>query len=192
MYGMINRGIRDLVVSTAGEESWDQIKLDAEVDVPGFVNSELYDDEITFRLVESASKYFDEPAENILRSFGRHWILFTSQEEWDTVFQLGGSTLIEFLTGLDAMHSRVQVALPNANMPQFSVAEMENHLQLTYRSTRVGLAAMVLGLLDGLAERFNESWTFEHLIEHSTPGCEIFALKNEDLSNTNSDKRDVA
>jgi len=180
MYGMVNRAIEDLVVDSAGEEVWQKIKQDAEVEFTEFFDSSQYSDEITYRLVEAASGILKKSTESILHDFGRHWILYTGREGWDSVFALGGDNMIDYIKGLDSMHSRVQSALPEACMPQFGVEERSEHFRLTYRSSREGLAPMVLGMLDGLAERFDEPWLIQHMKSDSAAGCEFFELRLAD------------
>ena len=177
MYGMVNRAIEDLVVSSAGEQAWKQIKEDAGLDLDSFQDSSQYNDAITFKLVEAASAYLQQTPESILHAFGRHWILYTGREGWASVFDLGGENMVDFINGLDSMHARVQIALPNAEMPHFNVIEKDDYLELVYRSQRTGLAHMVLGLLDGLAEQFNESWNIEHVKMKSEHGHDVFHLR---------------
>ncbi|MEE9334386.1 MAG: heme NO-binding domain-containing protein [Granulosicoccaceae bacterium] len=185
MYGMVNRGIEDFVVSSAGVDKWNQIKKIADLELPEFLDSSLYNDDTTYKLVESASQVLNIAPEAVLRGFGRHWILYTGREGWASVFDLGGENMVDFLNGLDSMHARVQIALPDAKMPLFSVIEKNGYLELTYRSPRPCLAPMVLGLLDGLAEQFNETWDVSLIESDSCPGCEIFHLKK------NNDNPDV-
>ncbi len=177
MYGMINRAIEDLVVSCASEEIWEQVKQKAGLELGVFIDSSQYNDEVTYKLVEASSQILNQSPEEILHAFGRHWILYTGKEGWASVFDLGGDNMVDFINGLDSMHARVEIVLPEAQMPEFSVVEHADHLELTYRSARQGLAPMVLGLLDGLAEKFNESWLVEHVENKSTEGCDIFRLR---------------
>ncbi|MFK7997336.1 MAG: heme NO-binding domain-containing protein [Granulosicoccus sp.] len=177
MYGMINSAIEDLVVTSAGVDVWNNIKQNAGIELSVFIDSAQYSDDITYKLVEAASETLGQSPEEILHAFGRHWTLYTGKEGWASVFDLGGDNMIDFINGLDSMHARVQIALPDAQMPEFSVVENADHLELTYRSPRPKLAPMVLGLLDGLAEQFEESWQVEHISEKSTKGCDIFHLR---------------
>jgi len=177
MYGMVNRAIEDLVVSSTSVEVWNQIKHEAGLELGAFIDSSQYNDDVTYKLVEAASKVLETPAEDILHAFGRHWILYTGKEGWAAIFDLGGDNMLDFINGLDSMHARVQVALPDAQMPEFSVIERTDYLELTYRSPRFGLAPMVLGLLDGLAEQFNEQWLVEHVKHKSSNDCDVFHLR---------------
>ncbi len=170
MYGMINKGIEDLVISIAGEDTWRIIKCDAGIDTVEFYDSCQYNDNVTIKLVEAASKALGKPPKDILYAFGRHWVLYTEREGWASVFNLAGDTVLGIIKELDGIHARVQIALPDARMPHFSVSEEHDHWKLIYRSPRTGFAPMVLGLLDGLAEKFEESWDIQ-LVESNESEC---------------------
>ena len=115
--------------------------------------------------------------EDVLHAFGRHWILYTGKEGWSTVFEMTGDDMASFLEGLDEMHARVRVAMPDADMPQFTLHREADHLTLEYHSSRDGLAPMVSGLLDGLAEYFSESWNVEHTGFRAVDGFDTFRLR---------------
>jgi hypothetical protein len=55
------------------------------------------------------------------------------------------------------MHASIQIALPDAQLPQFVVVSQdERSIQLAYYSKRGGLESFVSGLLEGLLIRFNQ------------------------------------
>lgn len=162
MYGMVNRGIRDLVLARAGAEVWSEICSTIGLDSTDFNDSTSYDDAITYDLVGEVSRVLDVDAEEVLQGFGRHWVLFTGREGWGALFDMAGDDMRSFVAGLDALHARVQASMPRCRMPSFTVFDGEDGaLEVEYRSSREGLAPMVVGLMQGLAERFGEDWTIE-------------------------------
>ena len=178
MYGMVNRAIKDLVEASSDEATWVRICDRAGLPSTTFSDTTTYDDAVTYRLVAATSEELGlEPGE-VLYRFGRHWILFTGREGWGPLFDMAGSDLRSFVEGLDAMHARVQASMPACRMPSFSVEESGNgSLLVEYRSEREGLAPMVLGLLAGLAEHFDEQWEIEHIESSSGASSEHFALR---------------
>lgn len=162
MYGMVNRAIMDLVLANWDQATWERICQRADLPALKFSNTTVYDDSVTYDLVAAASAELGLPADDILESFGRHWILFTGREGWGPLFDMAGHDLRSFVDGLDAMHARVQASMPDCRMPAFSVETADDgSLRIGYRSEREGLEAMVVGLLAGLAEHFDESWSIE-------------------------------
>ena len=94
----------------------------------------------------------------VLRAFGRHWILFTAAEGYGGLLDITGSDLKTFLSNLNHMHSQVASSMLELEPPSFSVEELENGvLCVHYVTERKGLSPMVVGLLEGLAEKFSVS-----------------------------------
>lgn len=155
MYGLVNKAIQDLAVQLGGEEAWAKIRTLAAVDVEAFVGMEVYPDDVTRRLVEAASAVFRLPAAEVLRAFGKHWILYTGRKGYGAVFETMGRTLPEFLLNLDAMHARLSLSMPELRPPSF-VCEQggDDLIRVQYWSEREGLAPMVAGLLEGLGDLF--------------------------------------
>lgn len=155
MYGLVNQAIRDLAVKVGGEPMWLDIKAAAGIDLEVFVGMEAYPDEVTYRLVDSASLVLGISAEEMLHAFGKHWILYTARHGYGAIFEMMGRTLPDFLGNLDAMHARLSLTMPELRPPSFVCEHLdEGHLRLEYWSHRPGLSPMVLGLLDGLAEMY--------------------------------------
>ncbi len=156
VYGMVNQAIQDMVRSRFGDGTWSAITAKAGIDTPGFVSMRTYPDEITYRLVGAASEVLDTPASEILRAFGEYWILETAQHGYGPFMKMCGSTLPQFLRGLDQMHTRVSLTFPDMQPPSFTVTdETDRSLVLHYHSSRAGLTEFIVGLVTGLAKWLN-------------------------------------
>jgi hypothetical protein len=155
MYGLVNKAIEDLVTTEHGSEVWDTIRREAEVDIEGFVGMTPYDDAITYRLVAAAGRVLGVPGPELLRAFGRYWIQFTARQGYGQLLDMAGRDLPSFLNQLDAMHGRVGMTYRELRPPGFRCEELDGgDLLLHYWSDRPGLAPMVIGLLEGLGDRF--------------------------------------
>lgn len=158
MHGLVNQAIRDLAVKVGGEPLWSDIKTRAGVDVEVFVSMQAYPDDVTYRLVDAASSALGISAAEMLHAFGKHWILYTARQGYGAIFEMMGRTLPDFLGNLDAMHARLSLSMPRLRPPSFVCDHVsEGHMRLEYWSHRPGLASMVLGLLDGLAQMYGVS-----------------------------------
>jgi len=156
MYGMVNRAVEELVVARFGHARWLEIRDRAGVDVEEFVSSEGYDDKITYDLVAAGSEVLGLTPEQILEAFGEHWVLETAAKGYDHLLAAAGSTLPEFLDNLPDFHSRIMLMMPKLEPPEFRVSEREDDsLVLHYHSHRPGLQPFVIGLIKGLAKRFD-------------------------------------
>ncbi len=156
MFGLVNKGLEDMVCSQYGEEIWEEIKSKAEVEIEAFISMDAYPDDITYRLVDAASVVMKIPATDILEAFGRYWILFTATEGYGSLMEMAGDNLPEFLQNLDNLHARVGLSFPNLQPPSFLCSDLEvQSLKLHYYSDRPGLTPMVVGMLKGLGEKFD-------------------------------------
>jgi Haem-NO-binding len=156
MYGLVNKAIADMVVSRFGQETWNEIRQKAHVEVDTFLSMEGYPDDVTHRLVKAASAVLNLAPAQIMEAFGEFWVEYTAQEGYGEMLDMSGEDLPEFLQNLDNMHARVGVSFPKLKPPSFECNETEeNTLSLEYRSEREGLAPMVVGLVKGLGTRFD-------------------------------------
>jgi hypothetical protein len=75
------------------------------------------------------------------------------------------------------MHARVGATMPQLVPPGFEREAIDDDSSiLHYRSARAGLAPMVLGLLRGLAKRFEVQIEVDHL-EPTAAGHERFRIR---------------
>jgi len=164
VYGLVNKAIQDFAVTAGGEDAWERIRERAEVEALAFVSMQSYPDELTYRLVGAAAEVFDRPADELLRDFGRHWILYTGREGYGPLLQNAGATLREFLHNLDALHARVALSMPDLHPPSFICEDAgEGRMTVRYFSERTGLAPMVVGLLEGLGALFGQDVRVTHV-----------------------------
>lgn len=156
MYGLINNAIESMVTSQFGESTWKEILEAADAPADGFISMDLYDDDTTYSLVEAASKVLDTEASKLLEGFGAYWMQFTAQEGYGDLLDFSGSTFEDFLGNLDNMHTRVTLIFPELDPPTFERNVLEDgSYELHYHSARGGLAPMVVGMIKGLAARFD-------------------------------------
>lgn len=176
MYGIVNAAVQSLVVKVAGEKAWSEI-----VESIGFAGSltdesENYSDEITINIALAICDYLNMELNDLLQLLGKHWISYTEEQGWHQHFKPSGNNFIEVLEGLDSLHARVKDAMPDGSMPAFAVSSCEQGYKLEYHSTRDIFAPLVLGILNGLAESFDEHWHFEHVGHKKYFGFDTFLL----------------
>ena len=154
MYGLVNRGVQQLVENKFGAEAWLAICADAGVPATPFVSMQAYDDAITYRLVGAVCRYTGLPPEQVLELYGEFWVQYTGTQGYGALMAAAGKTLPEFLANLDAMHSRMSATFQDFQPPSFQVEEEgPGRLRLHYWTHREGLLPMVVGLIRGLAVR---------------------------------------
>ncbi len=157
MYGLVNQAVRQMVLCEHGQNAWEAIRRKAAVEDDDFVAMQQYPDEQTYDLVAAASEALGAPAEAVLREFGHYWVRYVADSGYGDLMKAAGRSLREFLTNLDHLHARVGLTFPALRPPEFTVIEdSQARIRLEYRSPREGLAPFVIGLVEGLAERFDE------------------------------------
>lgn len=153
---MVNKAVEEMVVLNYGQDVWESIKAAAGVELDVFMSNEPYPDEMTYNLVGAASRILAKPSNEILFSFGEHWILHTAQSGYGGLMQAAGGTFPEFLKNLPNFHARVSMIFPKLKPPRFECTDiLSNSLKLHYHSHRVGLEPFVIGLLSGLGKLFS-------------------------------------
>lgn len=168
MYGLVNRAVEELVCTQFGEATWEAIRAEAGIDIEVFVSMEQYSDDVTYKLVNAASKILGISAEMVLITFGEYWTLYTAREGYGELLKMSGNTLPDFLRNLDNMHARVGLLYPELQPPSFECTEVNDRgMVLHYRSHRQGMAPLVVGLLQGLSKMFAVNLAIDHVQKRS-------------------------
>ena len=155
MYGLVNKALRDLLVSRHGRDVWNQVRSRAGMELDSFVALSPYPDELTERLLAAASELLGRTTDELLEDFGGHWITYTAQEGYGEMLELAGDSVVEFLENLDNLHVRVGLSFPELKPPSFRCTDHgDGVVRLHYYSSRRGLLPLVVGLLRGLGPRF--------------------------------------
>ena len=178
MYGLVNQAIEGLVRRDFGDDVWLRIADRAGVEPSGFVAMEVYDDSVTYGLVGAASEELKLSPAVLLEAFGEFWTSYTIEEGYEELLAMMGRTLDEFLDNLDSMHERIGSTMPQLVPPSFEREPQEDGSSLLhYRSTREGLAPMVVGLLKGLAKRYSQEIEVEQL-DGDASDHQVFLIRN--------------
>ncbi len=177
MYGLVNQAIEDLVKTTMGDQAWEDVRQAAGFNEPEFIERHNYADEITFNLVNAASELFMQSPEVLLRLFGRHWIMYTGREGWLDFFDVSCTDVIGFIKQLDAMHEKVRKKMPGATPPTVTLTKVVGGYELDYHSERDGLAPVFEGIVEGLAEYYEEPWVVDQVQTKAEHGVDRFRLR---------------
>lgn len=171
MYGLVNRALQQLVCARCGDAVWQEIRAHAGVQEEVFMRMDSYPDEVTHRLVAAASEVLETPAADLLKEFGRYWMKYTMVEGYGALLSDLGPTLHDALAALDGMHARVSLLYPALKPPMFRLTDVSGDaMSLHYHSERVGFAPMIVGLVEGLGERYGVAVEVRHVVakgEHS-------------------------
>lgn len=177
MYGLVNKAVQELVTDRFGEATWDKIRVKAGLDEEVFISMEAYPDEITYRLVATASDVLQISPAAVLEAFGEYWTLYTGRQGYGEILRASGENAFVFLQNLDQMHVRVGATFTNLRPPSFHCDEVtENSLRLHYFSTREGLAPMVIGLVKGVGALYNVRLDVEQVAWRGQDDHDVFMV----------------
>ena len=178
MYGMVNEGMRQFIERDHGAATWSAICASASVDTNRFERMTCYDDAITYQLVGAICDHMNLEPDVALEGFGAFWVDYVVATSFGNLLKLAGRSFIEKLEGLDDLHNRISVSMPDLKPPSFELETLsaDTH-RLHYYSERDGLAPMVIGLMHGLAKETDEKIEIEQ-IEAKAKGADhdIFAI----------------
>ena len=155
MYGLINNSLKNMILEQFGEQQWQQVLESSGVPEDSFLTMRSYDDSVTYSLAGAASEVLGAPVEACLEMFGEYWVLETASKSYGMLLDAAGKDMMEFLSNINALHDRITSTFLNYIPPEFFVEKKGNHYLIHYMSTREGLTPFVVGLLKGLAKRFN-------------------------------------
>lgn len=173
MYGLVNKAMRGLVVDRHGEATWQAVRIRAGLEDETFVGMRQYPDAVTYDLIAAASAELKIPDHDLLVAFGEYWMVHWAQEGYGELLDMCGHSLVEFLDGLDDMHTRLGLSFPELRPPSFRCTRLDDQrFSLRYRSHRPGLASFVIGLIQGLGTRFETAVEVE-LVEVHDHGADF-------------------
>ncbi|MDG1418086.1 MAG: heme NO-binding domain-containing protein [Maricaulis sp.] len=149
----------------AGEDDWSAIVSKSGLSERHFVSGLSSDDETTFALIGAIQEHTKIPLDELLKSFGEYWIKYASETSYGGMMKMAGNDLVSLLSNLDRMHVGIAAQMPGASMPSFEVLDAsDTQIKIRYRSERDGLEAFVVGLLQGLLNRFNDFGEIRYII----------------------------
>ncbi|KAL6759494.1 hypothetical protein V8C86DRAFT_2573451 [Haematococcus lacustris] len=153
--GIIHLTYEDFVLHLPnGQQQWRSILEKAgQQEDPGWVKQMCpFNDATIYSIVGATCEVLGQGAEEIGRSFGRHFVDAVTRLGYGKFLRSLSSSIIGFITTLNNLHMHLSAGAPAFVMPEFRTDKVEaDSLELHYRSKRAGLASWVEGIIQGLA-----------------------------------------
>jgi guanylate cyclase soluble subunit beta len=163
MYGLINKALKTMIIDGHGTQVWDRILQQSAVSEDSFTTMEQYNDDVTYALVGATSEVLESPAAVCLELFGHYWATVTAPNAYEMLFQSTGENLFEFLDNVNSLHDRITSTFIDYVPPHFIVTKDKNKMELVYESQREGLTPFLIGIIKGLADRFEVEVAFQSI-----------------------------
>jgi hypothetical protein len=155
MKGIIYNLLEQVVTEQHGEETWDKLLADADLE-GAYTSLGSYPDEELLALVGAASAALDIPPDDIVRWFGRA-ALAKLAVRYPDFFAAHETTRPFLLTLNDIIHPEVRKLYPGADVPEFDFDDSSpDALSMGYQSARK-LCSLAEGLIEGAADHFGET-----------------------------------
>lgn len=155
MYGLINKALKDMIVEQFGEAQWQSVFEASGIPQDSFLTMRSYDDQLTYALVGAASDKLGAPVDACLEMFGEYWVKEIAAKAYASLMDATGQDMVGFLANINGLHDRITGTFLNYVPPEFQIESLgEDRHRIHYISQREGLTSFVVGLLRGLAERY--------------------------------------
>lgn len=163
MHGLINRSIQCFVGDTYGSGVWGRVTQAAELDDTQFEAMLSYEDAITFRILDETARCLQKPVDAVLEDLGTYLVSHPNVEALRRLLRFGGESFIDFVYSLDDLRGRARLAVPDLELPQIEVVEVE---QTVFRVnciwTHPGFAHVLVGVLRAMADDYGALVYLEH------------------------------
>ncbi|XP_042883873.1 soluble guanylate cyclase 89Db-like, partial [Penaeus japonicus] len=181
MYGMLLSSIMHFGQAEYGELTWERVKEEAGCKTTEFTNQKIYDDNLIIRLAEACANILEHGDHlDYLRIFGRWFVRFCSDRNYDKMLRITGRHFCQFLTEMDNLHSQMKYGFPKMKSPSMVVTEYDSGgAVLLYRSVRRGYSHYLMGQLLQIANDFYHlplEVTILREDHEETPYCTTFRL----------------
>ncbi|MEE4280661.1 MAG: heme NO-binding domain-containing protein [Pseudomonadales bacterium] len=155
MYGLINKALKGMILERFGETQWEQVFQASGIPHDSFLTMRSYDDQLTFALAGAASDVLGAPVEDCLEMFGEYWVREIASKAYAPLMDATGQDMVSFLANINGLHDRITGTFLNYVPPEFEIEQIDdNRYSVHYISQRQGLTPFVVGLLKGLADRY--------------------------------------
>lgn len=184
MHGIILYGLKHFVVDEYGDDAWNAVLQEADVDQTLFIPSTTYSDDVVLEIVTTGAELTGaEPAE-LQYEFGRY-IVPSLVETYGVHVDTNWSSL-ELIENVETyIHEALRQKDLGEYTPPGLGAERNgpDAVLVTYASDRQ-LCHVARGILDGIADYYDESWTVteQTCMHDGASRCEILVERDTPAS----------
>ena len=155
MLGVVNKAIEEFVITVHGGAVWQEVLRD--IGTPGFRFEPMlmYEDEKSYALIRALSKRLSKPQQDILDDIGTYLVTPPNGGALRRLLRFSGNSFDDFLFSLDDLNDRVDLALPDLQLPQIMVIPQTiDRVHVRVSQTWSGFAYVLQGLLRAMADDY--------------------------------------
>ncbi|KIT16048.1 Heme NO binding protein [Jannaschia aquimarina] len=155
MHGLICKGVGAFLSTRYGEETWAEIGKAAGLGFAHFEATRTYGDAILPELFAKAGEVTDTPPAALAEDFG-HWLCtHPPLEPVRRLIRFSGASFEEMLFSLEELHERAHMALPDLDLPVFSLIEKgDGAYRIASTWSAPGAGPVLSGMLRAMADDY--------------------------------------
>jgi heme-NO-binding protein len=181
MHGLVNRALQGFLTDTYGKDIWDEVRSQAGLPFDGFESMLHYEDRLTGDTISAAVAVLHKDEASLLEDMGNYLVTHPNLEPLRRLLRFGGDTFFDFLQSLDDLSGRARLAVPDLDMPDLHIRQLEGaSFALDVRWGQRGAGSVFLGALRALADDYGTLAFFE--AEEAGPGVERVRIDLFDIA----------
>lgn len=162
MYGIFHTALRDLVRNNYDAGLWHQIVNKAGLCEDHFLRAKDYDDEISFKLFDTAAAELEIAVDQLHEKLGLQFITDSASHLIDTLTMGSRPGFDHTILGIHEMVSTLSRTMPGFSMGRFPAENLGvGRYRLHYVSARPGMVPFVRGMIFGIANLYSKRITVE-------------------------------
>lgn len=189
MLGVVNKAIEEFVITVHGGAVWQEVLRD--IGTPGFRFEPMlmYEDEKSYALIRALSKRLSKPQQDILDDIGTYLVTPPNGGALRRLLRFSGSSFDDFLFSLDDLNDRVDLALPDLQLPQIMVIPQTiDRVHVRVSQTWSGFAYVLQGLLRAMADDYGTLVFLDVRRDITDSACiEVILIENNFSAGINFD-----
>tara|TARA_R110002073_G_scaffold64232_4_gene160934 strand:+ start:3120 stop:3725 length:606 start_codon:yes stop_codon:yes gene_type:complete len=167
MHGLVNKSIQSFITDSFGAPAWDAVMrrsgFSGSIGPDGFEAMQIYEDQVTFAVIDAAVDLLRRPRESLLEDLGTFLISNEKLEPLRRLLRFGGVSFTDFLYSLDDLQGRSALAVPELALPELTVEETgSNTFVLNCRHGAQGFGHVLVGILRALADDYGALAVLEY------------------------------
>lgn len=163
MHGLILRTLQVFVQDTYGQDVWQSIAAEAELDPPEIEAMLTYDRALLVRLIGASERVLGKPCRLFLEDIGTYLVSHPNREGLRRLLRFGGVDFIEFLHSLDDLPGRARLAVSNLVLPDLELRDGNgNTFVLRITGDMPSFGHVLVGVLRAMADDYGALVLLDH------------------------------
>jgi len=155
MHGMVNRALQGFLTTTYGEDVWAEVRSQAGLPFDDFEAMLDYPDSLTLACFEAACQVLHKHPNALLEDVGTWLVTDEHLEPLRRLMRFSGSSFLDFLQSLDELGDRGRLAMPDLDMPQIELDQIDAAtFRIRAHWSLPGIAPILMGCLRAMADDY--------------------------------------